>query len=135
VPIDREHRTDSIIVEMNFSCEVLDSGLEVLNLEGRAHPGISSGSRFGASAPRKGSLREQIDKQIESRKRWFAAGYPTRPLNLKITRPDCRQLTLRRRSECSARRSRPLTWSGIPSRVAAADVNIPLMSRGHNHEV
>jgi len=94
VSTDREQRTDPIILEMNFSCEVLDNGLEVLNMEGLAHPGVSSGSWFGYGAPRKGHLKAQIDEQIESQKRWFAASYPTRPLKLKVTRPDCRQLTL-----------------------------------------
>lgn len=86
-------RIDPIILEMSFSCDVL-AGREWVNLEGRAFPGVSSGSWFHLSTPRKGPLRLQIDELIESEKRWFAAGYPTRPLKLKVTRPDCMQLTL-----------------------------------------
>jgi len=89
----RRERTDPITLEMNFSCDVL-AGREWVNLEGRAFPGVSSGSWFHLSTPRKGPLRQQIDELIESEKRWFAAGYPARPLKLKVTRPDCRQLTL-----------------------------------------
>ena len=92
---DRDlHRTDLIILEMKFTSEVLESGHVVWNMEGRAHPGVSSGSWFSSGGPLIGPLKEQIDREIESQKRWFTASYPTRPLKLKVTRPDCRQLTL-----------------------------------------
>jgi hypothetical protein len=94
VPIDREQRTDPIILEMKFSSEILESGHEIWNMEGRAHPGVDSGSWFSSGGPLIGSLKEQIDREIESRKRWFAASYPTRQIKLKVTRPDRRQLTL-----------------------------------------
>lgn len=87
-------RTDPLIIEMTFTHKVLDSGNHIWDMEGRAYPGASSGSWFGAGGPVTGSLKEHFDKAIESERRWFAASYPKRPLKLKVTRPDVRQLTL-----------------------------------------
>lgn len=84
-------RTDPIKVEMEF--EVSEAGLL---MRGRAYPGCSSGSRFGAGCPKsyKKSVKEQINEIIEQQTTWLRNFYPKRPLVLKVTRPDIRQLTL-----------------------------------------
>jgi len=84
-------RTDPIIVEMEF--EVDESGLMMW---GRAYPGVSSGSQFGAGHPKSDtrSAKEQIDEIIKQKAAWLHNAYPLRPLKLKVTGPDKRQLTL-----------------------------------------
>lgn len=84
-------RTDPITVEMEFKVE--DGGLQMW---GRAHPGVSSGSQFGVGYPRSDarSVKEQIDEIIKQQTTWLRNFYPKRPLKLRVTRPDVRQLTL-----------------------------------------
>jgi hypothetical protein len=83
-------RTDPITVEMEF---VLDGG--GLQMWGRAYPGLSSGSQFGSGRPKSAKpVREQIDEIIKQQTTWLRNFYPLRPLKLKVTRPDVRQLTL-----------------------------------------
>ena len=79
---------------MRFTVEQLSAKKEGLQMWGRAYPGVSSGSQFGAGAPRKGPLKEQIDEIIEQQVTWLRNFYPLRPLKLKVQRPDRRQLTL-----------------------------------------
>ena len=89
-------RTDPIIVEMVFEVDELPSGRKGLSMEGHAYPGVSSGSYFGYAEPLliwNRTLKERIDRVIESESRWFRNFYPLRPLKLKVTRPDVRQLT------------------------------------------
>lgn len=84
-------RMDPIIVEMEF--ELDESGLM---MRGRAYPGCSSGGRFGGGYPKsaKKTVKEQIDEVIKQQTTWLRNFYPLRPLKLKVTRPDIRQLTL-----------------------------------------
>jgi len=90
------HRADPITIEMHFHVDVLESGRKALNMEGRAYPGVSSGRQFGSGMPLKpeDDVDKEILKQIEHEKRWFRAMYPTRPQELKITRPGPKQVTL-----------------------------------------
>lgn len=88
-------RTDPLIVEMCFWVD--KSEKPGLWMKGRAHPGVSSGSQFGHVEPLwigSHSLRGRINRVIESQSRWLSNFYPLRPLVLKVTRPDKRQLTL-----------------------------------------
>jgi hypothetical protein len=88
-------RTDPLIVEMRFWVDGDEK--PGLWMDGRAYPGISSGSRFSRVEPLwigSRSLKERIDRVIESETRWLHNAYPKRPLKLKVTRPDVRQLTL-----------------------------------------
>lgn len=84
-------RTDRITVEIEFT---LDEG--GLSWWGRAGPGCPSGSPFGGAWPRsdRRSAKEQIDEIIKQQTAWLRNFYPKRPLKLKISRPDVRQLTL-----------------------------------------
>lgn len=96
-------RTDPIIVEMNFTVDDLPSGRKGMSMDGRAYPGVSSGGYFGHGEPLwKGnrSLTERIDLVIESELKWLRASYPLRPLELRVTRPDRRQLTLDEVGQC-----------------------------------
>ena len=86
----------AIIVEMKFWLDG-DDIHPGLWMEGRAYPGISSGSRFGHVEPLwvgERSVKARIDRIIEHQSRWLKNFYPTRPLKLRVTRPDIRQLTL-----------------------------------------
>ena len=86
----------AIIVEMKFWLDDDDTH-PGLWMEGRAYPGISSGSRFGHVEPLwvgSRSLKERIDRVVESQSQWLRNFYPNRPLKLRVIRPDVRQLTL-----------------------------------------
>jgi hypothetical protein len=87
-------RTDPLIVEMRFEVRNTEAGNECLMMWGHAGPYISSGSHFGYCGPLKGPLRSQIDQIIHHEADWLRNVYPLRPLKVKVTRPDCRQLTL-----------------------------------------
>lgn len=87
-------RTDPLIVKMRFEIRKTPKGNDILMMWGQAGPYISSGSHFGYGGPLKGSLRSQIDTIIRDKSDWLRNFYPKRPLVLKVTRPDIRQLTL-----------------------------------------
>lgn len=87
-------RTDPIIVEVKCTHELLESGHHIWDMTGRAYPGVESGSWFSAGGPVTRPLKEHFDNAIESEMRWLRNAYPKRPLKLKVTRPDRRQLTL-----------------------------------------
>jgi len=87
-------RTDPLIVEMRFEVRKTPADNDCLMMWGQAGPYISSGSNFGYCGPMKGSLRSQIDTIIRQESDWLRNFYPLRPLKLKVTRPDVRQLTL-----------------------------------------
>ncbi len=89
-------RTDPIVVVMKFWLDG-DDIHPGLWMEGRAYPGISSGSLFSSVEPLwigERSTKERIDRAIEHQTQWFRNSYPLRPLVLKVSRPDVRQLTL-----------------------------------------
>ena len=87
-------RADPLIVEVKCTHEILSSGNHIWNVTGRAYPGAQSGRLFGMGGLVTGSLKECFDNAIESQMRWLRNFYPKRPLVLKVTRPDVRQLTL-----------------------------------------
>ncbi len=93
---DERHKSSPITIELHFSVSPLSRGKISLDMEGKAYPGASSGSQFGAYRPLDpdADINQLIQKEIDSQVRWFRAAYPNRRQILKIIRPGPRQTTL-----------------------------------------